>query len=887
MTSSEPDLTQARFPLQLRPHQLAAVAAHQDGPDPDRCHLVLPPGSGKTLIGAEIARRTGRTVLVLVPNTAIQAQWVHLWESLEPAVAVAEDRSMQAQVTVLTYQSLATFDTEADGAEPLAQRLHAEATALLDRISSGPPITLVLDEAHHLAEVWGDVLGELLDRMAGTRPPIVIALTATPRSRLTAEQATLTDRLFGPVSYSVSTPALVRDGMLAPFRELVRFVQPSDAENEYLARHSTRWRELTTSLLEPGFATRDFLPYVDAAWVERSGPSDAPAVSWATVEKRHPDMARAVLRLHAGTGLVSLPQGARLREEHRQPPDVGDWAALIGDYGRAALADSAHEEDRRAWERLRAGLRTVGWTLTRNGVRRGQSPIDKVLQRTVAKADAAAQIVHHEAQVRTDLMRAVIITDFERAAATPQADLRAVLDPEAGSAWEVLGAIEAVDPHLNPVLITGRTVAGSDMAISTLAALAHRRYPRLDLRMEAAPTKPFRVLVGAGWTPRVWLPLATEWFLQGGTQVMIGTRGLLGEGWDAAAVTTLVDLTAATTATSVVQVRGRAIRRDPADPAKGAHIWSVVAVSDEHPRGDADYRRFVAKHDGFHAADPSGRIVLGVSHVSARCGPYRPPDRAERDALNAEMLTVAEDVGDLAELWGVGKPYMGVDLPVTQITVARAQSLDAPEVAVGALRRVRILIPAATAAVCAAILLVAVGSWAAGAAGLIAGAAVGWGLDAGMRKHSRSRLLAELTAQDTLLAMGRAVAAALGVSGPDPVTVHPDGDGVWRAGLNDPADPARSAVFADSLAQLLAPVDWPRYLVSRRLPRGRAEVWHAVPDHFGRNRESAQRFLAGWTQHVSASRLVYTGGAEGAGLLTAVRGLDPGDISTAVRVEWR
>lgn len=193
----------------------------------------------------------------------------------------------------------------------------------------------------------------------------------------------------------------------------------------------------------------------------------------------------------------------------------------------------------------------------------------------------------------------------------------------------------------------------------------------------------------------------TRWFLAGGTRALIGTRGLLGEGWDAAAITTLIDLTAATTTTSVVQVRGRAIRRDPADADKAAHIWSVVAISDSHPRGDLDYRRFVAKHEGFHVAgswrpDRFGRR----GHVSARCGPFHPPAIADRSEINAQMLAAAELVSEVADLWGVGEPYEGVDAPVVRITGSRRPEpqLDVPEAAVRRWGRIRAVYPAVVGA---------------------------------------------------------------------------------------------------------------------------------------------------------------------------------------------
>jgi hypothetical protein len=75
------------------------------------------------------------------------------------------------------------------------------------------------------------------------------------------------------------------------------------------------------------------------------------------------------------------------------------------------------------------------------------------------------------------------------------------------------------------------------------------------------------------------------------TRCLIGTRALLGEGWDAPAVNVVIDLTAATTPTSVVPARGRALRLDAGWPGKVADNWSVVCVTGDHPMGAAAFER--------------------------------------------------------------------------------------------------------------------------------------------------------------------------------------------------------------------------------------------------------------------------------------------------------
>lgn len=139
--------------------------------------------------------------------------------------------------------------------------------------------------------------------------------------------------------------------------------------------------------------------------------------------------------------------------------------------------------------------------------------------------------------------------------------------------------------------------------------------------------------------------------------MLVGTRGLLGEGWDARGLNALVDMTTATTISAVVQTRGRALRTDPHWPAKVALTWSVVCAAEDHPRGDADWQRFVRKHEGYFGVDELGEIASGVAHVDGAFSPYTPPGVADFDRLNAAMLVRAERRFAIADRWRVGEPY--------------------------------------------------------------------------------------------------------------------------------------------------------------------------------------------------------------------------------------
>jgi len=106
--------------------------------------------------------------------------------------------------------------------------------------------------------------------------------------------------------------------------------------------------------------------------------------------------------------------------------------------------------------------------------------------------------------------------------------------------------------------------------------------------------------------------MVTELFQQGLSKCLIGTRGLLGEGWDANKINVLVDLTTVTTSMSINQLRGRSFRLDPSWQEKLANNWDVVCIAPEFSKGFDDYSRFKKKHKKLFGVSDDGAIEKGV-----------------------------------------------------------------------------------------------------------------------------------------------------------------------------------------------------------------------------------------------------------------------------------
>lgn len=862
------------WPGELRRQQAAALdalsAAWATGRR--RAWLALPPGAGKTLVGLEAARRLARRTVIFGPNTAIQAQWIKEWSSFRPATVPAGDhRTLQAPVTALTYQSLAVFDPDAEVDEEghatvapvpaavgarrrrgLLARLHANGQALVDALHDAGPVTLILDEAHHLLEVWGALLAELLDLLPDAS---VIGLTATPPTTLTSDQAELVDRLFGHPIYSASVPSLVKDGYLAPFAELAWLVTPTPQEDAWLGAEAERFTELRTDLMNPDFATVGLFEWLDRRFVERAGPHGAP-ISWFKLERADPDLATAILRLHVA-GLVGLPDGAVVREEHRREPSAADWVCVLDDYVRRFLRASPDPVDAAALERIRRVLPSLGYRLTKHGIRTGRSPVDRVIARSEAKTHGGVEIIAWESATLGERLRALVLCDHERASATLPARLVGVLDADAGSARLMLENLLA-DPRtaaLNPMLVTGSTVAASPSTARDFVAWAA---DHVDL--QPVPGGDGVVELEGSWSSRTWVPLVTRYFESGRCRVLVGTRALLGEGWNAPIVNTLVDLTTATTPTAVVQTRGRALRTDPSWPDKVATNWSVVCLSESHPGGSADWDRFVRKHTGYLAVDTWGEIVDGVAHVDDQFSPYKPSPAAQFDTLNAQMLERSTNLPQIRESWRVGEPYddsFAHELRVVVTPPSPGQPRPRAEPSAPATPPVAVptdagIAPAATMTgrwqqsfdrrwmvgvrppgLTIIILLTAAAALlpASGAAGGMAAfltVAVLWAASAlAVVTHHRAlvaraagRLLWETAAEPADLgSMARAVADAMRAAGLSPVgaeavRIDLDRSGTYRARLGGvPVDV--SEAFVAALDEVLAPLSSPRYVIPR------------------------------------------------------------------------
>lgn len=755
-------------PLRKYQTEILDIVNEKVGQGRREVHIVAPPGAGKTIIGLQMVLNFKKPSLILTPNTTIQSQWsqkLNLFvpeemKGFDPADIIGTHEAKPLKpITVLTYQVLSTPGREQEYLEQLAQRewvnelranrgysvgdaelrilelmqnnpkahqremsrhssrirrkltdvmkleevLHKNAQDLIQALRRQGVGLVIFDECHHLTDYWAAIMVHLLKALD---EPLVVALTGTPPEGKSSSQENRYMSLVGNIDYQVPTPALVREGGLAPFQDLVYFTEPTVKELEFLESQHEDFHQLIDQLTgqrdeHTKFSARllDNGKYevIDAeenvspllTWILRRTIDAAEGEGWHKFQERQKVLALAMLRCLYKYRLP-VPRRVAVTDGCNQPPSLDDWMSLLDDFASHKLKVSSTADCHELFEKIRRSARKLGYGISERGLRKQASPADRVLAFSKSKAQAAAEVLAIEYKGLENRLRAIVVTDFERMSATGLQQVRGVLDEDSGGAVGVFRALlqKPIAVDINPCLVTGGLLL-IDYRIKEQFTEAAKEFLvkeglRMPLSVRDCEDNLYCEITAQGgeWASKLYVRLATELFERGISKCLIGTRGLFGEGWDSQALNTLLDLTTTTAPVSVKQLRGRSIRiqtNDPLGHRKVANNWDIVCVAPQLEKGLNDYNRFVRKHEGFFGVSDDGQIEKGVGHVHPSLSEMTPLEVFESHSkLNQEMTARAYRREDVYDLWKVGIPYENKMLGCVELSNLRAPHVTPP-----------------------------------------------------------------------------------------------------------------------------------------------------------------------------------------------------------------
>lgn len=871
----------------------ARVLEAMDGHLRDRrLHVVAAPGSGKTVLGLEVFRRLAKPTLVLSPTRTIRDQWLLRLGDFLPAGERSDRLDWQSRdlrdlrwFNSLTYQALHTrvrresveagsieeiegeeLRQETEGDVPDAQVL-GEVAASLAAAGIG---VLILDEAHHLRAEWWTAIQRIVERLEGI---IVVSLTATPPYDVLGHEWNRYTDLCGPIDEEISVPELVKAGTLCPHQDFVWLVRCEGGEAERLRKHRAAVSALLAELAADPLLLEDVSAH---AWVRDP-------VAHVNDLINAPEMATALagylhLRGHICEPLMHLLD---LTAEDLPPFTVRQWQHLLRLYlFGVGWPDDTHCEQRREALGRRLRRDELLWRKELALTEAGQRWPDLALNS--AKTQACVEIHQSECRYRGEHLRQVILTDYIR-----DDDYKRPIQGDLPlGAWPLFHRLVG---GASPCRLSALALHTGRLSIvhADLVPVLTEWFEPGSLQVREVPAlQDYREVSLAG-SARLTSAL-TRLLIEGRIQVLIGTRALLGEGWDAPPVNSLILASVVGSFMTTNQMRGRAIRIDPRQPDKVASIWHLGAYAQLDQEGwdvrdlDDMGRRF----ETFVGLDHRQPVIeAGLNRLHA--GFWR-KDCVQNSALRGRAVNMAmtrrlRRLDEVKKRWheAIDRSEIGRVVPSVQVErppkfsifwfaqtwrVLAFQLFGLALTLFGALGLQ--MLQNTQLRQTPGVLFKVV---------LTIGAAV---VLAMLPRAFRLGVLwwRFLPVDGAVRAIARAVREALCESGLLPAALRDsplvvgENNGVWYVALSEGSFIERS-LFADCLNEVLAPIERPRYLITRvvRRKRGNGIDYHAVPAVLGIRAERAEAFLRAWHKHVAKAELIHTRGEDGREVLLKAR----------------
>lgn len=828
----------------------------------DRIHIVAAPGSGKTTLGIELIGRADAPCLILAPSITIREQWLsRVREGFgAPEELLSNDIRDPAAITAITYQALhsclkrqKSVEEDEDGSREELDYTRFDLYAALDGVGVR---TFCLDEAHHLRSEWQKALEEVVKAYEGCT---IISLTATPPYDSTPQQWERYISLCGPIDEEISVPELVKEGSLCPHQDYVYFNMPTPEEEARVKK----FRRASGQVYKKLMADRRFAEAV----LTHQGFFEPESCLELFGEKR--SYLLALLSFANAVKAKPLKELRELAGDAEVPPmDV----RLLGILLQGFLFDDteSYDCDPDYPNALADSLRAKGLIHKNRVELSASSEVDKLLINSRGKLLSIQEIVKAEYASLGEALRLLVLTDFIRGEY-----LSAIGDE--GQPVEELGVVPIFESirrgcglemeELRPAALSGSVVILPDTAKDAFLQMVEGNGQRAALKPCGAAGYYQIAISGNG--PRLTSYL-TELFYQGHIRVLVGTKSLLGEGWDSPCINSLVLASFVGSFMLSNQMRGRAIRTMKGNPDKVSNIWHLICMEPvwvEKEDGErngrslescsADFATLRRRFDGFLGVNyEKDQIESGLDRLTYIRPPY---GNRELERINEKMVALADDRVALKEKWERTLNALS-DMETVEGVVVDEGRLKAESQRRKCRKQTnRSRIGTAAAAGVAAALAVS-GHF---LFGLIAAGIAAAGL---LKTRSDQKKESVFVRPELFLeAAGSAVLDALkelGAISSAGVSVSVGGEQSCFVCLKNGTEREKS-VFADAVSEFMGEIADQRYLLEVLEAVGSDRTFFPVPELFGRRKEDARIFAAHIAPCIGPCNLIFTRSEDG------------------------
>lgn len=387
--------------------------------------------------------------------------------------------------------------------------------------------TFIADEAHHLKNEWWNTLTKLKAALS----PTLVGLTATPPYDVTGAEWERYIDLNGPIDAEITVPELVREGDLCPHQDYIYYSQLSPEEYQVICEYRENIDRLFTDIQkdEELIAALESLP----AWTDPEG-----NIEW--IYSNMASYSSLLIFFHSlGHNIPACHYKVLNEKKPDFPPFDYEWAETLLDFylnkGHDLFpAFAGHQEQ------LKNKLVYHGATDKSQISFRYNAKITKTLSTCLEKLNSIRDIVRFEYEQLGSDLRLVVLTDYIRKeflANTPVNDMK-LSKFGVMPVFEKLRRENKLDMRIG--VLTGAIVIIPAVALPELEQLASKRgIENISCSPLPYDNAYLQISLTEGIKNEV-VKIVTDLFQQGGIEVLVGTKSLLGEGWDAPALNSLI-----------------------------------------------------------------------------------------------------------------------------------------------------------------------------------------------------------------------------------------------------------------------------------------------------------------------------------------------------------
>lgn len=638
------DFGNIKFQGTFRNYQQRVLDASSKYLKNNKIHIVAAPGSGKTILGLELIRRLNTPCIVLSPTNTIRYQWgdrfeeMYLPEKENIDDYVSFDLNDVKLITSITYQGMHSAINKIACVDEDNNKVDYSTINLFKLINEYGIKTICVDEAHHLQNEWQKALEIFIGGLS--KDIKVIALTATPPYDATPTEWNRYIKICGEIDEEIFVTELVKAKNLCPHQDYVYINYPTEEESIILKKH----KENISHSLED-LKTLSFIHDISTKILKRYRHDES--VVFANIQ--------SYIDIYGLLQKLGIPFNEK---EAKWYLEVKEFPKELSSYENALnflLKDTLLSDENKV--ELTNILRKYG-LIERNKVcLSSNSKIEKELLLSMGKMESIIKIVECESSNMKDNLRLLILTDYIRKTSLGKIGTNELYNDI--SIVSIFENIRRHNPSLKLAILSGTLV----VLPSALESNVKKLLGKYSSKVSCKPLK------DTGYSEfdfktsnKEKVAVVGKIFEEGHVNIVVGTKSLLGEGWDSPCINSLIMASFVGSFMLSNQMRGRAIRTYKHDPNKTANIWHLVTLEPEdtntnekldcNEESSSDYKTLKRRFNCFVGPHYTEKeIESGIDRISILQSSYT---KESVDSVNAKMVEMSMDRASLADKWQVG-----------------------------------------------------------------------------------------------------------------------------------------------------------------------------------------------------------------------------------------